>query len=61
MGSLRKIEFLAGDETGTAIAVVNFYDFIRSNNVISISNARTYSFHGIKQIQMSNRNSFINL
>jgi hypothetical protein len=60
MQGKKRIEFVAGDETGTATVVTNALTFIRAGAVISISNAKIYLFHGtMKQIQMSDHGSFV--
>lgn len=48
---------MGGDSTGTATVVVDLSRTIRVGAVISISNARVYSFHGTKQIQQSMKQS----
>lgn len=48
---------MGGDSTGTATVVVDLSRTIRVGAVISISNARIYSFHGMKQIQQSGKHS----
>ena len=42
-----------------AIAVVDAMRMVRTDKCIMIHNARVYSFHGIKQIQQHNKNSFL--
>lgn len=57
--SKKKVEFEGGDETGTAIFVVNALRFIKAGAVMMISRAKVYSFHGTRQIQQQHKNSHL--
>lgn len=53
---------MAGDETGIATVVLDLSRIISRNNVISISRARIFLFHGIiKQIQNTDKGENVSI